>query len=65
MDYISAKKMSEKIESNPNTWYSKTLKQKMITVFNQTFIAKEFCLGAFDNDTGNGIFNMISVHFNE
>jgi len=62
MDYVAAKKMSERIESNPNVWHSKTLKEKMINVLNQSFIAKDFCLNAFDNDTGNGIFNMISVH---
>ena len=28
MDYIDAKKMSERIESNPNAWHSKTLKEK-------------------------------------
>lgn len=62
MDCVDAKKMSERIESNPNTWHSKTLKEKMINVLNQSFIAKNFCLNAFDNDTGNGIFNMISIH---
>ena len=50
MDCVDAKKMSERIESNPNTWHSKTLKEKMINVLNQSFIAKDFCLNAFDND---------------
>ena len=62
MDYVDAKKMSERIESNPNAWHSKTLKEKMINVLNQSFIAKDFCLNAFDDDTGNGIFNIITIH---
>ena len=53
MDYVEAKKMSKKIESNPNAWHSKTLKEKMINVLNQSFIAKDFCLNAFDEIKNN------------
>ena len=65
MDFISAVKMFKKIESNPNKWHSKTIKEKMMNVMNQSFIAKEFCLNAFDNDTGDGIFNIMAIHICE